>query len=358
MPTQRCECGAMYRFPESAVGKRAKCKRCGTVLTLTGDDEISPIPIADDGLMDEMAAAERSKTAPAKPGESGTPTHVGPPVSEAYLPSSEATGRLGKVVIERDVAPPSYWKSLFTTLMFPSTAGNLVTFVFVWGMLFVSAALLSAAGILGLVGQLIILGWFCSYRFSVIIDAAAGERDLPALALSSIGELIGSILQWLGSWAVALLPACVCMVVMVYLGFSGGVNPLAFLSGGIAAAAQNAEVIAVSVLAFAGMLAWPMIVLCVVLGGFATLSRLDLIVVTLVKTFPAYLLTAVIVFGADLSSTFITRHVPRSGGDVVFAYFMWHLIATGIHAYFEIVAMRVIGLYYHHFKDRFAWSWG
>jgi len=23
-----------------------------------------------------------------------------------------------------------------------------------------------------------------------------------------------------------------------------------------------------------------------------------------------------------------------------------------------IIAMRCIGLYYHHFKERFAWSWG
>jgi hypothetical protein len=358
MPTQRCECGAKYRFPESAVGKRAKCKKCGTIIVLEGEDE-GAIPIADDGFMDEMAAAaERSKTPSATPGEPGTPTHVGPPVSEADLPSSEATGRIGKVLIERDVAPPSYWKSLFTTLMFPSTAGNLVTFAFVWGMLFVSAALLSAVPMYGRIGQVIILGWFCAYRFSVITEAAAGERDLPALALGTSAEIIGAILQWLGSWAVVLLPACVCMVVMVYLGFSGGVNPMAFLSGGIAAAAQSADVIAVIALVFAGILAWPMIVLCVALGGFATLSRLDLIFVTLAKTFPAYLLTAVIVFGADLLGTFVTDRIPRGGGGAASFYFMGHLIATGVRAYLEIVAMLVIGLYYHHFKDRFAWSWG
>ena len=34
------------------------------------------------------------------------------------------------------------------------------------------------------------------------------------------------------------------------------------------------------------------------------------------------------------------------------------LLVVGISLYFEIVAMRVIGLYYHHFKHRFAWDWG
>jgi hypothetical protein len=24
----------------------------------------------------------------------------------------------------------------------------------------------------------------------------------------------------------------------------------------------------------------------------------------------------------------------------------------------NVAAMRVVGLYYHHFKHRFAWSWG
>ena len=37
---------------------------------------------------------------------------------------------------------------------------------------------------------------------------------------------------------------------------------------------------------------------------------------------------------------------------------LWTVLATGVGLYFEIVALRAIGLYYHHYKDRFAWSWG
>jgi hypothetical protein len=29
-----------------------------------------------------------------------------------------------------------------------------------------------------------------------------------------------------------------------------------------------------------------------------------------------------------------------------------------LEVYANIFTMRVIGLYYHHFKERFAWSWG
>ena len=47
MPTQRCECGAKYRFPESSLGKRAKCKKCGAVFKLTGKEDDGTIPICD-----------------------------------------------------------------------------------------------------------------------------------------------------------------------------------------------------------------------------------------------------------------------------------------------------------------------
>jgi len=36
---------------------------------------------------------------------------------------------------------------------------------------------------------------------------------------------------------------------------------------------------------------------------------------------------------------------------------MRFVISIGVTVYFDIVLMRLIGLYYHHFKDRFAWSW-
>ena len=31
---------------------------------------------------------------------------------------------------------------------------------------------------------------------------------------------------------------------------------------------------------------------------------------------------------------------------------------SSLNAYFSIVSFWIVGLYYHHFKRRFAWSWG
>ncbi|MHC5035592.1 MAG: zinc ribbon domain-containing protein [Planctomycetota bacterium] len=361
MPTQYCTCGAKYRFPDSALGRRVKCKKCGVVFKLTGKEDDGTIPIADEGLMGEMAtAAERFTAAPASPRDSASSGQFGPGGSTMHLPSLESFGGHGDVVVDRAVAPSGYLRDLYTTLLFPAGLGNLVTFMFVWGMLFFSSAVLSFAGPIGLIGQFIILGWYCAYRFSVIAQAASGEPDLPALTLSegSFEGIVLAILRWLGSWIVVLLPAYICMVVMLYLGISRGLTPMVLLSGGVAAAAQNADVFAVALLMFASILAWPMVVLCVALGGFASLVRVDLIVVTLFKTLPMYILTAMFVFGAKLLGTYLAFKLPQSYTSGIAVYFMGHLMVAGVGLYFEIVALRVIGLYYHHFKHRFAWDWG
>ena len=75
MPTSHCQCGAKYRYGESSIGKRARCKKCGTVFTLTPEDEEGPIPLSDDSDMrDEIAAAAaRARTAAAVDKPAGEP---------------------------------------------------------------------------------------------------------------------------------------------------------------------------------------------------------------------------------------------------------------------------------------------
>ena len=213
MPTQHCECGAKYRFSESAIGKRARCEKCGTIITLQPEENALPVPLADepDRLGDLATSAEQGDAAPTVPEEP-------PPVSMAYLPSADSVGRLGKVVIEEAERPTSYARSLVSTFLFPTSGGNLVTFMIVAGMLFISNTLLRAMPGLGTIGQLIILGWYSAFRFSVIVDAAAGDKDLPGMIIEGGFEgILLPFLKWLGSWGVVLLPAFVYFLVLVNL---------------------------------------------------------------------------------------------------------------------------------------------
>jgi len=78
MPRLTCACGARYRFDDDAVGKRAKCKKCGTVFTIKADEEDGVIPFAaEPDMMGEIAAA--AKRAPSIP---ATETAGGPRTPE------------------------------------------------------------------------------------------------------------------------------------------------------------------------------------------------------------------------------------------------------------------------------------
>lgn len=347
MPKHTCDCGARYSFPDSAVGKRAKCQKCGQVLTL-GEDNEGPITVAPEfGLADEAAAAvERRRVDETSRHESEPVPGVPPRVvieraSEEEPRSSSSTG---------------YFTNLLSTVLFVRKPQNVIMFLFLWGMLSFQAILLSAAGCLGLIGSIIIIGWYCAYRFSVIEDAAAGEGDLPGF--NPEGGLYEGILlplvKWIASWLVVLIPAFVVLFVVGVTGAGLAIfDELRVLMtdglGGMVQGLAAGGAIAAVALALLGMFIWPLLVLCVALGGFATVSRVDLMVVTIVKTFPVYLLTVAIVFG----TSFILPMIEFAPGGL-----LGTALIVGIELYLEIVALRAIGLYYHHFKDRFAWSWG
>ena len=141
MPHFTCACGARYRFPESAVGKHGKCKKCGAVFTLEPDEE-GPIPLADEpGIADEFAAAaERAKAAAAAgPAPPTTPPGFVPPPVVIERAEQPESGNLG-----------SYFSALLSTFMFVTRPHNLVVFIIVWPILCLQKILLPAAPLIGM----------------------------------------------------------------------------------------------------------------------------------------------------------------------------------------------------------------
>lgn len=349
MPRYTCECGVRYRFPDSAVGKRGKCDKCGAVFTLEPDEE-GPIPIADEPpVVDEFAAAAERVSAAVQAGvqsRSGPPTlppGVSPPVVVIESASEEASSGLG-----------GYFGALLSTLVFVKRPHNLVIFIIVWALLCLEGIILPAARLIGIVGIWIILGWYCAFRFEVIVEASAGEQDLPVFNPTAGGweGILLPLFRWIGSWAIVFVPAL--LVFFVTAGIAGSLSVATLgtlLSGGVSGMVQGTVVggaIVFVVLVLAGLFIWPLFILCVAIGGFATVSRVDLMIATIIKTFPIYLLTVAIVFGTEFTEPVFAR-LP--GGHI------GRVLAIGIELYLELVALRAIGLYYHYFKHQFAWSW-
>jgi hypothetical protein len=349
MPKYQCVCGAKYKFPDSAVGKKAKCKQCDEVFTLTAEDD-APIAISEEphdskwNLEDEVAAA----TARARE-----------PREEAERPRA----RPAPVAAPAGVHNQGFAQSLLWTIFFPSTVNNLISFFALWIGLTVGYMLPCFLSIL-------IVIWYAAFRFAVIESAAAGEKSLPQVEFSraAVFEAIADALRWLASWAIALAPAIVYFFIMAAQGNSDLMGAATTLTGGVTGLlpGSGADPIMI-ILVCAGLFFWPIIVLVLTLGGYECLYRFDLIVATIVRSFPAYLLTIGVVFGATLLEEVLSRTVftgmtaAATGGGIGTAIgtgLVAHALFVGITLYCNIVMLKAIGLYYHHNKERFAWDWG
>lgn len=185
----------------------------------------------------------------------------------------------------------------------------------------------------------IVNGLICAYMFNVVINAASGEESLPDIGLTGdwVDDIIVPFFKFLATWLIALIPF---FIYMQSIGWSGGTTEGYVITLGI------------------GVISWPMIMLIAAIGTIDCFLRPDQIVMTIVRTFVPYLVTLLatgFAFGINLLLQFgLEGAIASMGGNRWAALTVLWLL----NLYLTIVAMRCIGLYYHHFKDRFAWSWG
>jgi len=112
-----------------------------------------------------------------------------------------------------------------------------------------------------------------------------------------------------------------------------------------------------------GVFFWPIIVVMFALGSVHTLARLDLIVTTILRSILPYLATwlmlgvVLILFVATtMGSVFARFGVNLAIPDLMSAGIVARVFLEVVQTYLFLVAMRVIGLFYLHFKDRFTVS--
>jgi len=361
VPKHRCACGAKYRFPDAAIGKRGKCQRCGAVFTLAADDEgEGPIALADDtGLLAEVSAAA-ARSPKMKTGGGGHPGDQEHPVAHAVHGREETQPLV-------DVSKPSrgYGSSILWTFLFPSKPANLVTFGIVWVVL----VLLSFGAVPCFLIGMLMGAWYASFRFGVIDAAASGEPEIPEISYSGdiMEELALPALKWFGSWIFVLSPALIYVVWMSTNDPSRSViDGLMVIMAGVPGLLGGGvdDPILVALVA-AALLVWPMVILCIALGGFGSIFRVDLLAATMVRSFPGYLVTTLIVAGATIAKVLLydamaaqlapgtTLRLSTLLGSLAIV----HILSIGVNLYCDIVMLRAIGLYYHHFKHRFAWEW-
>ena len=327
--------------------------------------DTAPIPVAAEAL----PARSRRSPPPPVPDEIGVaePEHASSsafdnaPVSSAYRPETtpHAAGYLPRI---RPRA--GFWSDVGWTLLFFVHPHNLVSFVIVWVLLCTSAFRFIpsvALGALLSVASLIINLYMTAWCMNIIGSTAAGDDELPNFAAFGgfWDEVLIPCVQYVGTWALLLLPAF--LYVLITAG-AGGTLPS--VGGGLSIfrILQTANVAdsPFLVLVAVGTFLWPIAILCVSLGGLSALARIDLIVVAVAKTLAPYTAVFVLVSMANFLPGFIVQAAAGPtppGGATPAAGAAFGVLAAGVGLYFSIVSMRLIGLYYLHFKGKFPWDW-
>ncbi len=325
-----CTCGKKYLLPDDAAGKRARCKSCGEIFTV-------PSPEFD---FDLAPSAREIAPTPGPMAAASIPVDTSRPMMR-----NEERSRMGRV-------QRSFWVDAISSFTIFSKLSNI-------GPLIGCAAVLFVAGVLEIIPirsilKLVILCFFngvaVAFFLDVVRTTAGGDDDLPGLhAWGDFWESIFKpLFEFIGVTLLLIAPA----IVVVMWRISAGDSDESVAAWGYTVAGI-------------GLLLWPICILAIATGGFSALVRMDLLILSIVRTIPAYLAIVSLMAGAVGLGVVMTGGLFSSseeGGffsdQTVSAYLAAQAILSAVTAYVMIVCMRAIGLYYRHFSERFPWTAG
>jgi len=328
MPTiiAQCDCGAKYRVADSMAGRRVRCKKCGETFKI-GDS------------IGEAPTKPRSTPQPAAPVPMPT---TPPPASLSY---AETTGPSEPTVVQ-------FLPALFQTFLFLRRRGNIGTFFIAWGVLaggMIGGSLLIATGYLrpialGILVLLLTEGSFAAFCFETVRQAAEGEEDLPTYPLAvGVDEwwsmLFVPFFAYLGTSLLVLAPVIVCLMASLSVALAGvDTSPLG-------------DLVALFGSLGLGLFAWPMLILCVSMGGAKVILRVHPILLSIFRTFGSYSCTVLVVYISAGATIFIVGYLAESetAGIIV------DLLGAGLRVFFQTAAMLSVGAYYQSHRERLSW---
>ena len=324
-----CKCGARYTMPKGSAGKQAKCKKCGAVFVVPDDDETYDLSPKDKAELE--AEVRKVQTPPV--------VHVSETVNDRT-----GDGVAGEIVdATADVLGGRFWSDVFWSFLFISDPGNLASFIVVWAAS-IFVVMLSFAGCFGLIGAFFMAAYLAAFYLNTIVDTAGGEDQLPTVGVSNgiYDDWVMPFVQFIGTSALLMVPAMTMFYLNVFRGYS--IPPFVIWT-------------AVALGAFL----WPISILAVSMGGLTALARIDVLIGSVLRTIVPYLavwvlLLAVVALG---SVVYMFLHGTLPGSLAKFApksKVAATVLVAGVVGYVTIVVMRIIGLYYRHFKRYFIWA--
>jgi len=345
----RCPCGIQIKMPESAAGKRAKCKSCGRISIVpapknaVADKDDEPVT-----WLEEFAKEEAQAQAPASVMKLDLPEPPiektqSPPVLELqnheyHSPDEERSG------IKAPEIP--FWRDLIASFTFFANPNNLIVFIIIIFVYLVSLSLPLIPAFTPYVMLFkfllmgVVYGYLCAFFMTVILEVASGEDELPTVSISHIYvDLFSALLRFLCSWGLVLLPATSYSILAWYSGHEISWPVL-------------------GVLAATGIFLWPAVILGVSIGGGFQGLWPHIIIRTVISAFLPYIaIWAILIIAFSLVVFPLTDYfailADRIASVPTLSITMIEVIMT---TYAMIVSMRAIGLFYRHYKSKFPWK--
>jgi hypothetical protein len=370
MPVVRCGCGARYRVPDSSRGKRLRCKKCGQAFVVPTAKPAAADAVDDLSALAAGAALETERPAASKSATAAQSTAPPPDYAAALGGGVSTSGVQATSPADTQVAGGERFKAYFASIgracLLNFKVSNLAIVIVVWIIMSIQFPLMFA-GCIGFIGMLILEFYFMAFCMNAVVDAADGAEELnqPSFTAGWLEGIFWPGFKYVLAYLAVRAPALIYLLTMLSTGGLTSTEAAPLLIAAILGIFEplldqsaSAELVALAWLYLAGAFFWPMAVLVVAVGAVRSLLRMDLIVRTIINTFPAYVCTVVLTYVAlALPMIYAAVGVAATEESDV-AGVAIGVVLNGLEIYATIVAMRVIGLYYHHFKHRFAWSWG
>lgn len=276
-----------------------------------------------------------------------------PPVSDTAELEYARDPRVGSNSVGRPgmdaVQGPSrgFWSDAVQSFVYPfRSSSNLVTLGVVCAISLLRIPL-GWVGIFGVAGSMIIFGWLCALYLTVIQETAVGSDDLPGIKMEDgfWEDIIKPAFKYIGAYACAIGPAAFYSALMLAGSLPDWMSSpfalLAWLAG--------------------GFFLWPVFVLLFAFSALGMLFRLDLIFTTVFRTFFPYIAIWVMILLVGFMWTFPILAVifARAGfnlalPDLAATGYVFEVLFNVFDVVLTIITMRLIGLYYLHFKSRFT----
>ncbi|MBN2560040.1 MAG: hypothetical protein JXQ75_03825 [Phycisphaerae bacterium] len=294
------------------------------------------IEMETDARHDEPAAPPA-----AAPVETGEPAAVGY-ASESLRQRPYAFGASDDV---EQRLKEGFWADAFASFSYPFTCGSNAAMFLVISLIALLYIPLGMVGRFGIVGHFVVTGWLCALYLSVVHDTASGSNDLPGIKVENgvVDGLLIPAVRYLGAFGVPMAPAAFLSIALSFNlvpGWLGSLSPILWIVG--------AFFIPLSLLLFS-------------FDAVNAILRIDLVFRTIARTLIPYLtmwimlLIVGIAYAISISPSFLAKIGLQSlipplpslgvGGEMVFII---------LKVYLTVVAMRIVGLYYLHFRKRFA----